>query len=118
MDITLLTFITAGISALFFFKKTIEDIYNNGYFGGFMASLVLCMICFVVCVLEPSKTVDFPVEYKVFPTDTEIICYVGDKKYVSEKKKDFDTWTQNKPGFLIKKYNHFGFELKDSFGVK
>jgi len=115
---TLILFFIAALFGIFFTTKVSEAPYHNGYFFGLIVSFMATGVLFIVCCLGTAHSTDFPVEYKVFPTDTEIICYVGNKRYISDKKKDFDTWSQNKPGFVRKGYNHFGVEISDNFITK
>lgn len=116
MDTILLLFLGAvTLLVISIFKVINNTAWDVGVIiGGFGV-----MASGFMCILDTKTITDFPVEYKAFATDSEVIVYTyGDSKYTSDKKKDYDMWSRDFPGFIRKEYNHFGWEVENEFVVK
>lgn len=79
--------------------------------GSSFISIFPLVFLFLIC-LERKQTVAYePVEYKAEVTTFKVFAITKDHIWESDKKKDFDEWTQNRPGFIEKHFNAFRVEL-------
>jgi amino acid transporter len=69
----------------------------------------------VICLSMPVKTVYEPVIYKAESTTFKVFAITDKKIFESDKKVDFDNWTQGKEGYIRTEYSTFGLDIHTAF---
>ena len=73
----------------------------------------------IFCSLDPQRIEYAPIEYTTESTSFKIFVRTSDNRmFESDKKLDFEEWSQNKLGFIREEYNAFGIHMnRDTFTV-
>jgi hypothetical protein len=95
------------------------DIYLSDWDnkGWSMILVVPILFCTLYCFTDIGYVEYEPTDYNVETTSFKVFAKTPDALYESERKIDFDEWTQNKPGFIQEEFNHFGSVLRTKFTV-
>jgi len=95
------------------------DMYLSNYSNKGWSAIFLIPILFstVHCFLGTGHIEYKPTEYTVESTSFKVFVKTPDALYESERKIDFDEWTQNKPGFIEEHHNHFNMIFRTRFTV-
>lgn len=82
--------------------------------------LIPLIPCILFRSLAPQRIEYTPTEYMTESTSFKIFVKTSDNRvFESDKKLDFEEWSQNKPGFIREEYNAFGIhmDIMDTFTV-
>lgn len=80
-----------------------------------VAAAIPLIFSILSCIFVSVKTVYEPVIYKAETTTFKVFVITDKRVFESDKKVDFDNWTQGKEGYLRFGISTFGLRIEEKF---